>query len=360
MLSRRKFLQVAGVATASAIVGCSPLTDRNETWLVSACSNNNDEHFVAAMKETGELVCKVKLPTRGHDVISLPNRPGQAIVFARRPGTYAMVVDFTSGEIAKHIESQPYFHMYGHGIVTGDFLVTPENHYDSGQGKLVFRDLDTFEVQRVVSSGGVGPHQIALMPDNKTLVVANGGIRTHPDTPRKKLNLKTMQPNLSYVVIDSGDIIESVSLDNHQLSIRHLDVAQNGKVFVGLQYQGARNDLVPLAFSHRIGEPAKYLIADEHQWRRMNQYTASVCVDEAKHRVAISCPRSDIVTFWSLTNDTFIKNVKFADGAGLTYKEGVFATNGKGDVLLINDKHNAAFRHEGIKWDNHLGNILVS
>ena len=29
-------------------------------------------------------------------------------------------------------------------------------------------------------SDGIGPHEATLMPDGKTLVVANGGIRTHP------------------------------------------------------------------------------------------------------------------------------------------------------------------------------------
>ena len=44
---------------------------------------------------------------------------------------------------------------------------------------------------------GVGPHEVVLMPDGKTLAVANGGIRTHPDRDRVPLNLDSMQPSLT-------------------------------------------------------------------------------------------------------------------------------------------------------------------
>lgn len=35
---------------------------------------------------------------------------------------------------------------------------------------------------------------MALMPDGRTLVVANGGIETRPDYPRAKRNVRTMAP----------------------------------------------------------------------------------------------------------------------------------------------------------------------
>ena len=31
---------------------------------------------------------------------------------------------------------------------------------------------------------GVEPHDIALLADGRTMVIANGGIRTHPDSRR--------------------------------------------------------------------------------------------------------------------------------------------------------------------------------
>ncbi|WP_374729235.1 DUF1513 domain-containing protein [Roseitalea porphyridii] len=41
---------------------------------------------------------------------------------------------------------------------------------------------------------GTGPHDMALMPDVRMLVIANGGIETRPDYPRAKRNVPTMAP----------------------------------------------------------------------------------------------------------------------------------------------------------------------
>ena len=43
------------------------------------------------------------------------------------------------------------------------------------------------------------PHEAILLADGKTLAVANGGIETHIETGREKLNLDFMQPSLALV-----------------------------------------------------------------------------------------------------------------------------------------------------------------
>ena len=69
-------------------------------------------------------------------------------------------------------------------------------------------------------------------------MIANGGIDTHPDTGRTKLNIPTMQPNLSYV--ENGTVTEVATLADafNKNSIRHLAVRQNGDVAFGMQWQG--------------------------------------------------------------------------------------------------------------------------
>ena len=58
--------------------------------------------------------------------------------------------------------------------------------------------------ETVLANGSFGPHEIRLLPQGDTLVVANGGIETHPDSGRSKLNLPTMRPNLAYITIDGA------------------------------------------------------------------------------------------------------------------------------------------------------------
>ncbi len=55
---------------------------------------------------------------------------------------------------------------------------------------------------------GLEPHDIALLADGRTMVIANGGIRTHPDRGDDELNLPEMQPSLVYVDIATGDLLE--------------------------------------------------------------------------------------------------------------------------------------------------------
>jgi len=357
MLNRRQFLiSIGGVALTSSLAYLSYREQKN-IWLVSACSDKSGQHYVAAVDLSGQVISKIATPARGHEVIPHPNKPGHAFVFARRPGTYMLEVNFKEGRVINHIVPASGSHFYGHGLVYGNHLLTSENDYNNGIGKIFLRNLDTFKVEKVFESGGVGPHQIAMMPNDSTLVVANGGIHTHPSMPRKKLNLATMRPNLSYLDVNSGNVLESLELTNHQLSIRHLAVSKKGQVIAGLQYQGPKTDLVPLAISHKGEASLQYLQAPNSQWRRMNQYTASVCIDDKANLAAISCPRSDMLTYWSLDNKQFVSSERLADGAGLTFSDGFIASSGKGLVGKVGDIKNAR-RFNELRWDNHLGHII--
>ena len=55
---------------------------------------------------------------------------------------------------------------------------------------------------------GMEPHDVALLSDGRTMVIANGGIRTHPDSGADELNLPDMKPSLVYVDITTGDLLE--------------------------------------------------------------------------------------------------------------------------------------------------------
>lgn len=103
------------------------------------------------------------------------------------------------------------------------------------------------------ASGGIGPHDIAWTGDG-TLVVANGGIETHPDSGRTKLNIPTMRPNLSY--IRDRRVIEQTEMPSalRKNSIRHLSVRQDGLVAFAMQWQGDERDGVPLAGLHRTAK----------------------------------------------------------------------------------------------------------
>ena len=147
----------------------------------------------------GAITFRIDLPGRGHAAAAHPNRP-EAIAFARRPGTFAIILDCLSGKPVNLVEAPPNRHFCRHGAYSadGELLFTTENDFSQSLGVVGVWDASKGYVRiGEMSSGGVGPHDMHLMADGQTLVVANGGIETHPDSGRTKLNLQTMRPNLS-------------------------------------------------------------------------------------------------------------------------------------------------------------------
>ena len=363
LTSRRQFIKSSLLlTTAMFLPGCWPNKNRvSDRLLVSACTGFDGEHYVAAITDAGELVTQIKLPARAHECLALPDKPGRALVIARRPGDFLLEVDFITGQIVNQVSSEPGYHFYGHGCLLpgGEYICTSENNYDRGAGRLVLRERSSLKVVEALDSGGIGPHQIKVMPDETTLVIANGGILTHPEQPRKKLNLDSMRPNLAYMSLTDGQILDRFELANHRLSIRHLDVCEKGKVVAGLQYQGPKTDINPLLISHQGESQLSPFKGDEDTWLAMAQYVASLCIDSSSDLVAASCPKANLVTLWQLSTGKFLARHKIRDGAGLTLSErGVWVSNGKGGMFEVNGKHKTSkFQHPTLRWDNHLTQI---
>jgi hypothetical protein len=368
MISRRTFLLglggsgVLGAVGAVSTTPISLLLNAQKQWLVSGCSDKKGRFFAAAFDLQGQLINKVALPARAHQVIPMKSKPGHALVFARRPGNYVLEIDFTRGEVVNHISVSDGQRFYGHGalIKNDSLLLTTENDYKNGKGLIVLRDIKTQQIIEQYDSGGIGPHQLAIMPNSneQQIVIANGGIQTHPQQSRKKLNINSMQPNLAYMALGTGQIEGKFELENKQLSIRHLDVSAQGKVVAGLQYQGASTDEVPLAISHHGEDQLSLLKTDNSTWRSMKQYTASVCINSKSNMVAITCPKADLLTFWQLDSNEFIASHKLKDGAGATLiDERFIVSTGRGRIICQNNplkpyQVNADFNE--LRWDNHM------
>ena len=359
-LTRRQFLKSGLVLSAIGLLpGC--YSSSKNKWLVSACTDQQGFHHVAAFDVNGYIVNQIALPARAHECLALPDKPGCALIVARRPGDYLLEVDFITGKVVNQTSSEQGFHFYGHGCLLpdGQHICTSENDYVKGEGRLVVRDRTTLKVVGKYESGGIGPHQIKVMPDNQTLVVANGGILTHPNQPRKKLNLDTMRPNLTYLELKSSKVLASFETENHQLSIRHLDVSSSGNVVVGMQYQGAKTDILPLLYSHRQQSQFEPFKASGTTWLSMKQYIASVCINPELNLVAASCPRANKITLWDLSSGEWLTEHKIKDGAGIEISDGGFwVSNGRGELLNATFSEKTEwFKQPSLKWDNHLTSI---
>lgn len=192
------------------------------------------------------------------------------------------------------------------------------------------------------------------------LAVANGGIRTHPAQPRKKLNLDEMRPNLTLLDWRAATVIDRIEAPNPQASIRHMDAAGD-RLVLAMQYEGAPTDDTPLVyvFDAISGALEPLPIAPEVRVQ-MRQYVASICVDPATARAMATAPHGHLVTYWDLREGCLsYRRVRDAGGVALDQQSGQFVvTNGAGAVMRFDaatgERSKDVQRHRGLRWDNHL------
>ena len=325
---------------------------------------------VSGFRASGAAAFDLGLPGRGHSFALRPDRR-TAVLFARRPGRFALAIDLARGAVAAEFATPRDRHFYGHGVFSRDgrFLYASENDFDGERGVIGVYDANKgYQRAGELASHGIGPHEIGLLSDNATLVIANGGILTRPDLPRVKLNVTTMAPSLCYVDRRDGRLLQERRLAPalHQLSIRHLAVGRDDTVAVAMQYEGPRGDLVPLVAAHRTGAAANApllpLEAPPSVWRAMKQYCGSVCFDSTGRILAVSAPRDDLVTCWDAGAGIHMSSTRVHDGSGIAPGErpGEFlASSGHGGVTVIeawsgrSTPLDTAFVNTR-RWDNHL------
>lgn len=365
--SRRTFLAGLGGIAAGAAIPSARATPR-AGYL--ACAKAADgSFFVAGLNAIGGTVFELRLPGRGHAGAIHPTT-GEAVVFARRAGTFAYVLDPQRGTMLHRLGSPSGRHFYGHGAfsVDGRLLFSTENNFHVGTGVLGIYDVrQGYRRIAELPTDGIGPHQILLLPDGKTLAVANGGILTHPDTGRSKLNIGTMASSLVLIDTGSRQTVSGVRLDRglHKLSIRHIDASPEGVIAFGMQYEGDRRDEVPLVGLHdRSG--TRFLRPPRAAERRMHQYTGSVAFDRSGEWLAVSSPRGHCVAIWNARTENFAGLVEARDASGLAAASGTgvfLVTSGDGTVHQIQALSCTARTLQTtlnvIAWDNHVIEIPV-
>ena len=369
--TRRQILGTLGlgmVAMPLVAAGLWPHEPANKALFLTASDDKSGNHFVSGFDDEGNKRFQLSTELRGHGLVVNPRQAHRALMFARRPGMVAYDIDLKRGKLGKGIHCAPDRHFFGHGCYSldGKYLYTTENDYKNGKGVIVVRDSSDYKILAELPSHGIGPHEIRLLSDGKTLVVANGGIQTHPDYPRKKLNLSTMRPALSYINAENGQLLGEYRPEHHQLSIRHLDVSRDDQVIAIMQYQGAKTDKVPLVALHRGEDQLQTINADKQTQTAMNHYTASACIDSENGIAGVTCPRGDLVTFWNTRQKHFIKALKIKDAGGIVLDEDnhFIITTGRGEMHRISRRtlkaDESPLMLRGTRCDNHLGLAVLS
>ncbi|WP_085796188.1 DUF1513 domain-containing protein [Falsiruegeria litorea] len=353
MATRRRFL--AGLAV-SGLIPTTGWADVGAPAFLSAAGGSDGTYCLVGLTDRGEPVFQIPLPARGHAAAAHPNR-AEAVAFARRPGRFAIVLDCATGSVLARLDAPKGRHFYGHGAFSADglLLFTTENAYDAARGVVGIWDTRTYRRQGEFPSGGIGPHDIRLMPDGETLVVANGGIETHPDSGRAKLNLPLMQPNLTYLSAE-GEVLEQAELapEMHMNSIRHLDVRADGLVGFATQWQGSTADSPSVVGLHRRGEAPELLSATLTQARAMDGYGGSVAFYEGGTRIAVSSPRGGLVQLGDVGARVVDSQLNMPDVCGLGVSDGALRASTGTGAFWAATATPTILTQQPVAWDNHL------
>ena len=305
--TRRQWLQ------SMAVLAMLPL----HTWGQNR-ANSQHVRFAAAWAQGSDLFVGVlaapsapeqplhivqahSIPTRAHGMTQLAD--GSLLFASRRPGDWLLHIAPSGQEQWLWIEPDRAFNGHVIASLDGQHLYTTETDLADSQGLIGVRDVHTLEKIAEWHTGGMDPHQLLLDKDG-SIMVANGGIPTQPETGRRKLKLTHMDSSIVRLSPqDAGSIAGQWRLPDRRLSLRHLAwgpaVAwEPQQRWLGIALQAEHDHP-----EHKQSAPVLALLDGQHlhavplpagaQWQG---YGGDISSDGT--HFAVSCPRANTLTWW--------------------------------------------------------------
>jgi hypothetical protein len=330
---------------ASAAAGAPHLL---AAWQCEPASSAEAARFqvgvLAAQPGALAVAYALDVPTRAHGLLAEPG--GTVLAVARRPGDW--LLRWRPGDIEPQtawIEPDRAFN--GHVIASADgrLLYTTETDLETGAGLIGVRDAATLDKLAEWPTQGMDPHELLLDADG-SLVVANGGIATLPETGRLKIGVERMDASLVRLDTRHGAVRGQWRLADTRLSLRHIAWGGRDGRLLGIALQAEHDDA-----AQRHAAPLLALF----DGKRLHTVAAPQPlagyggdIAWADGAFAVSCPRVDGMARYG------------ADGAwqGFTalpeacalaaWRHGVWV-GGRGQAIHGADR----FALDGLRLDNH-------
>lgn len=346
MASRRAFL--AGLAAAT-LPRLSWADAGSPAYL--AAGKAGEGFVLHGLSGAGQSLFQIDLPARGHAAAAHPDRP-EAVAFARRPGTYALVLNCVTGAVTARLTPPEGRQFNGHGAYSpdGSLLMTSEVVAEGSEGRIGLWDARSYARIGEWSSGGIGPHEVRRLPDGR-LVVANGGIQTDPGD-RTKLNTDTMRPNLTLLSAE-GALLDQAELPEelHQNSIRHLALTDSGVAFA-MQWEGDPAEPVPQLGLWTPGNAPQLCPPSDEDAFAMLGYAGSIAASAGQ--IALTSPKGGAVMIFAMDGVPLATHRR-ADLSGVAAAPGGFVTtDGQGAVWSCTTQGLSPLSRAATLWDNHL------
>lgn len=354
-IDRRRLLALAAAALL-------PLPARAATpWLVSAAADFEGRFLLAALDSDGSLRWRTDLPERGHGLARRPGT-GELVAMARRPGRYAQILDPRSGGVLASLAPAEARSFGGHATFSADgrFLLTSEEEAVEERGLIGVRDAEAgWRQVAELSSGGVGPHDLTLLPRGDALVVANGGITTSVELGRAALTDGELDSAIQVLDRRDGSELHRLRLDGElaDLSLRHLAVDRDGRIAFAAQNQGSADYDGPLVGLIEADGGLRWLEAPAGLGWRLRGYVGSVAFARDGGLVVATSPRGGRAIVWEAADGRLLAEISLADVCGVAANDaGILLSSGGGALCRLADigSQPSPLPGPALRWDNHM------
>jgi hypothetical protein len=366
-IDRRRFLigSLVTLGAARHALAAEGLADvRSAAVYASAARKPDGTYAVLILAENGNILREIPLLGRGHDV-AIDHASDRAVVFARRPGYFAVAFDIEgkcAPEVFTPVKDR---HFYGHGVFSRDgrLIYATEHDVETGDGVLGIYEVGSWRRIGEFPTYGVGPHEAILLADGKTLAIANGGFGSDPATGRENIDLAGMEPNMAFVDLTTGALRakHGLSPDINMLSVRHLAANAAGEVWFGGQWQGGLEDSPELIGRASLDKPIAILEPLRPLGIALKGYIGSVAMSVDRRFLAASAPRAGRIVYTDTETGKIVREVAIDDGCGIAGSGGSeFAmSSGHGIVRFEHDGTSPPDERTftGTEFDNHLRRV---
>ncbi len=280
------------------------------------------------------------VPFYGHGYAIDPRDAGRCLIFEKK-GPGCCLVNLRLGQVVAQVAPRPGRQFYGHGTFNRDgaYLFCTETFVEDGslRGVIAVRDSNTLTWKADLPSFGASPHDLHLAPDQRHLVVTNGGgtlasgsapslcwidLRSHRTV--RQLALSDAAVNAGHVALLGDDRAVVVSAPRDGLALGAADVHGGIAFWRGEASVGAR-----LESAHG---PEVAAMAGE---------TLSVAIHRGSRAAVATNPRGHQVSRWDIDSAAPLQATSvFREPRGVAFSldgSELALTCGEGSALLLLD-----------------------
>ena len=312
------FLHLAFAEAAQSLLAGSQTHAGMTEWIVgpyvqiSPSYNMNSYSLAYFNLQTGENG-RVPIPFRGHGVLKHPNH-SRAVLVMEKGGDKCAEIDLVKRKVSKIIKADEHSIFYGHGCFSSDGskLYTSEHNKETRHGSIRIRNGKTYEPIGEISSYGFQPHDMMLIDEGQTVVIAN-----HGKSYRRGDQVGEQKTCVAFIDLKSGHLIKKLTAEGHGFELSHLFLSPEGQLIVGsLHPPGSKVDGNCAVFVAEKDSLQKLPLPPDIQ-NRLKDQCFGMAIHKESGTLAVTCAKSNVAVFWNYREKIFLKSLESLEPYGI-------------------------------------------